>query len=239
MFTEKRKNLIKILYTRYGLFLGSSINKWYNRQSTLIKGIYKNYLIYNFKYVLESFYVLNRLLVRIIKTSLKILFITPYYKSLVTKSFLKKIKKSKHDLIFNTINGGFLTNNLRFFINNVRLQFIVRHSKTHAHFICFLDSNFFEHVVRECMFLQLPIISFTNTSNKISGIDYFIYSNNKSYIMLKFFIFIINSFINYESFIVPINLTYKYHSKYKQYAYLVKTNKIKNGFFRKKIFISS
>lgn len=194
---------------KYGINLGFLENKWYNRQSTLIKGSYKNLLIYNNYSLISSFEKLYNLLKKISHNKLRILFILPYAKHLATKRFLTLLRKSRHDLIFNTINGGFLTNHTSFFKYNPRLQFTIRHSRIHPDFVFFLTPIFHEHIFLEAMLSNIPIIGFVDTSNPNSGVNYPIYSNNKSFIMLKFFTLIIRYFILYEFSLKALPLKYK------------------------------
>ena len=180
MIKKKNDNniLLNLLFKSKNIY-GESLKNTNKDIMPFIYGIRHNYTIINLKNV--SFYLkrIFKLLEYILKKKQKILLIgnTDDIEFLINKKF---IKNNENILFFNEewVNG-FITNKEVKGTKNERINLLLK--KNQIKLILIIKSSINEDFLnKELSILNVPIISFINTSQNLKNINYPIVSNSKN-----------------------------------------------------------
>lgn len=180
MIKKKNDNniLLNLLFKSKNIY-GESLKNTNKDIMPFIYGIRHNYTIINLKNV--SFYLkrIFKLLEYILKKKQKILVIgnTDDIEFLINKKF---IKNNENILFFNEewVNG-FITNKEVKGTKNERINLLLK--KNQIKLILIIKSSINEDFLnKELSILNVPIISFINTSQNLKNINYPIVSNSKN-----------------------------------------------------------
>ena len=180
MIKKKNNNniLLNLLFKSKNIY-GESLKNTNKDIMPFIYGIRHNYTIINLKNV--SFYLkrIFKLLEYILKKKQKILVIgnTDDIEFLINKKF---IKNNENILFFNEewVNG-FITNKEVKGTKNERINLLLK--KNQIKLILIIKSSINEDFLnKELSILNVPIISFINTSQNLKNINYPIVSNSKN-----------------------------------------------------------
>lgn len=180
MIKKKNDNniLLNLLFKSKNIY-GESLKNTNKDIMPFIYGIRHNYTIINLKNV--SFYLkrIFKLLEYILKKKQKILVIgnTDDIEFLINKKF---IKNNENILFFNEewVNG-FITNKEVKGTKNERIDLLLK--KNQIKLILIIKSSINEDFLnKELSILNVPIISFINTSQNLKNINYPIVSNSKN-----------------------------------------------------------
>lgn len=180
MIKKKNDNniLLNLLFKSKNIY-GESLKNTNKDIMPFIYGIRHNYTIINLKNV--SFYLkrIFKLLEYILKKKQKILLIgnTDDIEFLINKKF---VKNNENILFFNEewVNG-FITNKEVKGTKNERINLLLK--KNQIKLILIIKSSINEDFLnKELSILNVPIISFINTSQNLKNINYPIVSNSKN-----------------------------------------------------------
>lgn len=180
MIKKKNNNniLLNLLFKSKNIY-GESLKSTNKDMMPFIYGVRHNYTIINLKNI--SFYLkrIFKLLEYMLKKKQKILVIgnSEDIQFLINKKF---VKDNKNILFFHDewING-FLTNKIVNNKTNENINFLLKKDKIKL--ILIIKSSVNENFLnQELSTLNIPIISFVNTSQNLKHIDYPIVSNSKN-----------------------------------------------------------
>jgi ribosomal protein S2 len=182
MIKKKKNNniLLNLLFKSKNIY-GESLNDTTKDMMPFIYGIRHNYTIINLKNI--SFYLkrIFKLLEYMLKKQQKILVIgnSEDIKFLVNKKF---VKDNKNILFFHDewVNG-FITNNIANTTTTTNKKISLLLKEKEIELILIIKSSVNEHFLnQELSSLDIPIISFVNTSQSLKHINYPIVSNSKN-----------------------------------------------------------
>jgi ribosomal protein S2 len=180
MIKKKNNNniLLNLLFKSKNIY-GESLKSTNKDMMPFIYGVRHNYTIINLKNI--SFYLkrIFKLLEYMLKKKQKILIIgnSEDIQFLVNKKF---IKDNKNILFFSGewVNG-FITNKLTSTSINENIHFLLKENKIKL--ILIIKSSVDENYLnQELSILDIPIISFVNTSQNLKHTNYPIVSNSKN-----------------------------------------------------------